>query len=68
VLQGVIEGFASWLDPDRLLVNGSLLAIAASLFLVNRLRVSRLRQAGPHPLWVSGVRRGAAGPAEAGVA
>jgi hypothetical protein len=68
VLQGAIEGFASWLDPDRLLVNGSLLAIAASLFLVDRLRVRRLRQAGPHPLWVSGVRRDAAGPAEAGVA
>ncbi|HAV69316.1 MAG TPA: PepSY domain-containing protein, partial [Alcanivorax sp.] len=41
VLQGAIEGFASWLDPDRLLVNGSLLAIAASLFLVDRLRVRR---------------------------
>jgi uncharacterized iron-regulated membrane protein len=68
VLQGAVEGFASWLDPDRLLVNGSLLAIAASLFLVDRLRARRLRQAGPHPLWVGGVRPGATGPAEAGVA
>ena len=68
VLQGSIEGFASGLDPDRLLVNGSLLAIAASLFLVDRLRARRLRQAGPHPLWVGGVRSRHAGSAEAGVA
>jgi uncharacterized iron-regulated membrane protein len=50
--QGLIEGFATWADPDILLVNLSLLAIAASLFAVDRLRARRLRRAGAHPLWV----------------
>ncbi len=68
VLQGSIEGFASWADPDRLLVNGSLFAIAASLFLVDRLRAQRLRQAGPHPLWEGTVHQVAARPADVGLA
>lgn len=65
VLQGSIEGVASWADPDRLLVNGSLLAVAASLFLVDRLRARRLRQAGPHPLWEGTVHQVSARPADA---
>lgn len=57
VLQGLIEGFATWANPDILLVNLSLLAIAASLFGVDRLRARRLRRAGPHPLWVGSPHR-----------
>ncbi|UWN50386.1 hypothetical protein ASALC70_02607 [Alcanivorax sp. ALC70] len=51
-MQGALEGFHTWLEPDFLLVNGSLLAVAASLILVDRLRRRRLRRAAPHPLWV----------------
>jgi len=68
LLQGSIEGFASWADPDRLLVNGALLAVAASLFLVDRLRVHRLREAGPHPLWEGTVHPVSARPADVGIA
>ncbi len=52
LVQGALEGFHTWLEPDFLLVNGSLLAVAASLLLVDRLRRRRLRRAAPHPLWV----------------
>ncbi|ASK35677.1 hypothetical protein CEK62_15450 [Alcanivorax sp. N3-2A] len=51
LVQGVIEGFTSWADPDIGLVSGALLAVAASLFAVDRLRARRLRRAGAHPLW-----------------
>ncbi|QJX02686.1 hypothetical protein HML84_15340 [Alcanivorax sp. IO_7] len=47
-MQGALEGFHTWLEPDFLLVNGSLLAVAASLILVDRLRLRRLRRAAPH--------------------
>ena len=57
LVQGGIEGFHTWLEPDFLLVNGALLAVAASLILVDRLRRRRMRRAAPHPLWVGGAHR-----------
>ncbi len=52
LVQGGLEGFASWREPHIHLVNTALWAVAASLAAVEWLRVRRLRRAGPHPLWV----------------
>ena len=62
LLQGAFEGFGGWRDPDILLVNGALWAVAASLLLVAGLRGRRQRRAAPHPLW-TGTARAAADPA-----
>ncbi|MCG8392126.1 MAG: PepSY domain-containing protein [Pseudomonadales bacterium] len=50
-----LEGSHAWREPDNLLINLVLLAVAGSLWVVRRQFRKRVRQAEPHPLWVGKV-------------
>lgn len=57
VLQVALEG-EHVLDGDNLLINGLLLVVALSLWVVRRQFRKRVRLAEPHPLWVGKVTEG----------
>jgi len=57
LLQVVLEGGHA-LEADNLLINGLLLLVALSLWVVRRQFRKRIRQAEPHPLWVGNVSEG----------
>ena len=55
--QVVVEGSHAWQEPDALLVNLVVVAVAACLWGVRAQFRKRLRLAEPHPLWVGKVTR-----------
>ena len=57
LLQVVLEGGHA-LEADNLLINGLLLLVALSLWVVRRQFRKRVRLAEPHPLWVGKVTEG----------
>ncbi|MFT6634404.1 PepSY-associated TM helix domain-containing protein [Alcanivorax sp.] len=57
LLQVVLEGSHA-LEADNLLINGLLLLVALSLWVVRRQFRKRVRLAEPHPLWVGRVTEG----------
>jgi len=57
LLQVVLEGGHA-LEADNLLINGLLLLVALSLWVVRRQFRKRVRLAEPHPLWVGRVTEG----------